>query len=157
SKCCTTTKAMPVSPGSASSSCETASRPPADAPIPTTANPFACCARSAFSRALASPPFSSGADGLSVMTGVFRSRPWEWAVESCKKESITLQGTHRNYHRFTLVVGTNYIGKRPLHPRSTLASGAWENVRAWFAQLKFLAGSPDGLELLLSNFLRLRS
>ncbi len=34
-RCCTSTKAMPVSTGSAPSICEKASRPPAEAPTPT--------------------------------------------------------------------------------------------------------------------------
>src|SRR6266508_2640812 len=39
SRCCTNTKAMPVSVGKCWSSCVSASKPPADAPIPTTGGP----------------------------------------------------------------------------------------------------------------------
>src|SRR6266436_8988293 len=38
SRCCTSTKAMPVSLGSAFNNCVIASRPPAEAPIPTMGN-----------------------------------------------------------------------------------------------------------------------
>src|SRR5690348_18237191 len=67
SRCCTTTKAIPVSPGKASRSWLTASRPPADAPMPTTAKAPASSAGTARD-VFSALPESSGAERLSFMT-----------------------------------------------------------------------------------------
>src|SRR5664279_2896148 len=60
SRCCTSTKASPVSSGSAPSNCVNASNPPADAPIPTMGKDW-LLARAAFARRAVVAGLSSAA------------------------------------------------------------------------------------------------